>query len=261
MLKKLGQHFLINKTAIKKIISALKPQSGETIFEIGPGKGALTFPLLQECQKINCKLIAVEKDPQLGVRVEGLGNSKNFEIIIGDALKEIPKITKSHALIPNPYKIVGNIPYYITGKLLRILSELKNKPTLSILMVQKEVAKRITAKPPKMNLLSAAVQFWSEPKILLSLKPEDFNPPPKVNSAVIKLNPKPCALNPEKYYKLLHIIFKQPRKTLINNLRAGLKLSKNELENKLKAFNIEPNYRGQNLSVKQLEKMALILLP
>ncbi|MBI4992425.1 MAG: ribosomal RNA small subunit methyltransferase A [Candidatus Harrisonbacteria bacterium] len=256
MNKRLGQHFLVNKAAIKKIVAALGLGPNEIVIEIGPGEGALTFPLLKECGKLNCKVIGIEKDPQLGSRVEGLGDSKNLKIIIGDALKEIPKITKPYTLNPIPYKVVGNIPYYITGKLLRTLSELENKPELTVLMIQKEVAERIVAKPPRMNLLAATVQFWAEPKILFTLKPKDFRPPPKIDSAVIKLNPKPYTLNPKTYYKLLHIIFKQPRKTLLNNLKTGLNLSAIETENILKPLNVDPKSRPQDLSLEKIEKMA-----
>jgi 16S rRNA (adenine1518-N6/adenine1519-N6)-dimethyltransferase len=260
MKQKLGQHFLINPAAIKKIVAALSLEAGDTIIEIGPGRGALTFAILEKCKKINCKIIGIEKDPKLGFRVQGLGDRKNLTIMIGDAIKILPKITKPYTLTPIPYKIVGNIPYYITGKLLRILGELENKPKLIILMLQKEVAERICAQPPRMNLLAAAVQFWAEPKILFTLKPDDFSPPPKVHSAVIVLNPKPSTLNPEPYYKMLHIAFKQPRKTLVNNLGTGIKMPKSELENALKKAGINPQIRPQNLSQNQLELLTTLFL-
>ena len=284
MFKKLGQHFLINKSAINKIVSALNLQPDDTVIEIGPGKGALTFPLIKECEKIGCKLIAVEKDPQLGLRVEGLGDRKDFKIIIGDALKEIPKITKPYTPNPIPYKIVGNIPYYITGKLLRLIGELITNYQLPItniiLMVQKEVAERLAAEPPQMNLLAAAVQFWAEPKILFTLKPDDFTPQPEVNSAVIKLTTKVViptaepgsrkenldsrlrgndADKTEKYYKLIRIIFKQPRKTIFNNLKTGLKISPELIENNLKSLEIDPQSRPQNLSIEQIKELVSIL--
>ena len=286
MNKLLGQHLLKSETAIKKIIAALDIKNNETIIEIGPGKGALTFPLINVCRETNSKLIAIEKDPKLGSRVEGLGDSKYLKIIIGDALKILPEITKPYTLTPTPYKLVGNIPYYITGKLLRIIGELENKPDLSVLMLQKEVAERICAEPKRMNpvrsrpaegnatatlgrpasngmnLLAAATQFWSEPKILFSLKPADFDPPPKVNSTVIKLtnlNPKPSTLNPETYYKFIHIIFKQPRKTLLNNLKDGLTMPKEEIERALSSLKINPKTRPQNLSIEQIRELSQIL--
>ena len=201
MKKSLGQQFIKNKTANEKIIAALDLKPEKTVIEIGPGEGALTFPLLKK----GARVIAIEKDLLLVERLKVGGKRKNLEIINGDILKILPELPLTlHPKLSN-YKLVGNIPYYITGKLLRILSELENKPSLTILMIQKEVAERLTAKPPKMNLLAAAVQFWAEPKIIFTLKPTDFNPLPKVDSAAIKLTPLPSALeaNPENYYKFL----------------------------------------------------------
>ena len=261
--KHLGQHFLINKSAIKKIITALNLQPSDTIIEIGSGKGALTFPLLEECKKIGGKILAIEKDPQLAGDLElGIRNYRGIEILRGDVLKILPTlIHNSSFIIPN-YKIVGNIPYYITGKLLRILSELENKPSLTVLMIQKEVAERICAKPPRANLLAAVVQFWAEPKIIFTLKPRDFNPPPKVNSAVIELESRIQSLESrtiKNYYKLIHVIFKQPRKTLLNNLGAGLKMPKNQIEIALKSLKIDPNSRSQNLSLDQIKGLSSLL--
>lgn len=262
MNKKLGQHFLKNKAAIKKIISALDLQPGDAIIEIGPGSGALTFPILEKCKNLNCKIIAIEKDEKLAQSIQRLADSKNLEIVIDDALKFLPKLTKNSNLKAKNYKVVGNIPYYITGKLLRILSELESKPKATILMIQKEVANRITAKEGEMNLLAAAIQLWAEPKILFTLNPDDFNPPPKVESAVIQLIPKPEAGNKditEDYYRLIKIVFKQPRKTLINNLKEGTGLAREELEGLFLKLKIGPKSRPQDLSVEKIKKLAMII--
>ncbi|MDO8430021.1 MAG: rRNA adenine dimethyltransferase family protein [bacterium] len=278
MNKQLGQHFLTNKSAIKKIIADLDLKSGETIIEIGPGDGALTFPLLEECKKVGCKLIAIEKDRDLAVKL--IKHEEKIEVIHGDALKELSKIC--FKLDSSSFKLVGNIPYYITGKLLRVLSELNNKPNISVLMIQKEVAERIVSQPRRMNpvrgregpqrasasngmnLLAAAVQFWAEPKILFSLKPADFNPPPEVDSAVIKLTTKPQTTTnnhrqlQQNYYKLIHILFKQPRKTIFNNLRTGLKTKEEDIKKSLQFLNINPLDRPQNLSLEQIKSLANI---
>ncbi len=262
MKKSLGQHFIVNKAAIQKIIAALDLKEGETIIEIGPGSGALTLPLAEKCEKLNCKIIAIEKDPKLAFSVQRTANSENLEIVIGDALKELPKITQHSTLTAKRFKVVGNIPYYITGKLLRILSELEKKPEISVLMVQKEVAERIVAKPPKNNLLAAAVQFWAEPKILFKLKPADFNPPPKVDSAVIKFETRDKRYEKrdrtkiDSYYKLLRIIFKQPRKTLVNNLKDGTDLSREDIETLLSGLKIDQKSRPQDLDIEKIEKLA-----
>ncbi|MDO8442649.1 MAG: 16S rRNA (adenine(1518)-N(6)/adenine(1519)-N(6))-dimethyltransferase RsmA [bacterium] len=289
MSTKLGQHFLKNDSAIKKIIAALDIQPGETIIEIGPGKGALTFPLLEECAQKKCRLIAIEKDAVLAQNLESKimplpralchsaldaesrimdprvslhspeDDNRNIKIITGDALEILTDLTNDKRLIINSYKIVGNIPYYITGKLLRTISELKNKPKLSVLMVQKEVAERICATTPKMNLLAAATQYWASPKIILNLKAKEFDPPPEVDSAVIKIATRTLAtseLEAEKYYKLIHIIFKQPRKTLANNLKDGLEISREETEKILNTLGLPLNSRPQDVSVEQILKIS-----
>lgn len=256
MRQKLGQHFLINKTAIEKIIAALEILEKEIIIEIGPGKEALSNELIKKLNKEKIsKLFLIEKDGELvSALKQKYSNKKNIEIIYGDALKEIPKIAAS--LKNTKYKIIGNIPYYITGKLLRIISELKFKPFLTVLMIQKEVAERIIAKPPKMNLLAAAVQFWAKPEIIFALKPADFSPPPQVDSAVIRLTKKPPLLTDKtSYYQFIHNLFKQPRKTIANNLKKGLKIPKKDIENNLKTLKISPKSRPQNIKLEEIKKL------
>ncbi len=282
MSRKLGQHFLIKRSAIQKIIAALELNAGETIVEIGPGKGALTIPLAEQCAKIGCKVIGIEKDPRLAedleFRIQNLGNAK---IIHGDALKVLAN-PEFYILYSGFFKVVGNIPYYITGKLLRILSELENKPALTVLTIQREVAERICAHPPKMNptrrkcpmcgmnLLAAAVQFWAEPKIISYLKPSNFSPPPKVESAIIKLATRVQPLTTREaeknYYKLIKIIFKQPRKTLLNNLtsglpsvalaKGGLSVDKSKIAEILAKNGLPVNTRPQDLSLEKLSTLS-----
>src|SRR3989344_8274455 len=260
--KKLGQHFLINQSAIQTIVAALELKKDETIIEIGPGTGALMIPLAEKCEKIGCKIIGIEKDQLLVDKLISLKVTNKFndlEIVCEDALKKLPEITKNYKLKTKSWKVVGNIPYYITGKLMRVLSELEIKPSSIVLTIQKEVAERIVAKPPKNNLLAAATQFWAEPKIIGYLKPKDFSPPPKVESAILKLTPNNL-LTPEtnrlNYYKLIKIIFKQPRKTLLNNLVDGLGISKLAALEKLKKIGLPGQERPQNLNLKNIEYLA-----
>jgi len=259
--KKLGQYFLTNTDGIKRIISALDLKTKDTILEIGPGKGVLTYPILKNCSELKCKVIAIEKDKYLAgnllTKIKNYEN--NIEIIDGDALKLLPSIINKLPFPSKNYKLVGNIPYYITGRLLRILSELENKPELTILTIQKEVAERITSKPPKMNLLAAIVQFWSEPTIIQSLKPEDFMPKPKINSAIIKIVRTPDyekEITAENYYKFIKILFKQPRKTIFNNLRSKLQINTEKILKILENNNIEEKERPQNLTINMLIKLA-----
>lgn len=259
-MKRLGQHFLINKTKLQKIVEALDLKPGDAVIEIGPGHGELTDELRNKNNEL--KLMTIERDNDL---VELLKNKfardKNLEVVHDDVLKILPDLCLK--LHNSNFKIVGNIPFYITGYLLRILGELKNKPSLIVLTVQKEVAERICAEPPKMNLLAASVQFWAEPKIVDYIPKTDFQPQPKVDSAIIKLvvSNQPLATS-ENYYKLIKILFKQPRKTILNNLASGVKLqasndrSKEEIIKILGELKINPADRPQNLSVEQIKKLA-----
>src|SRR3989344_5683701 len=299
MSKKLGQHFLINKAAIKKIIAALDlspsgrfPEGGqnnEKIIEIGPGKGALTLPLVNQCQdqRPKCQVIAIEKDKALAETLtrKSVNSNWKLEIIEGDALKILPNLITNYRLLITDYKIVGNIPYYITGKLLRILGDLITVPsghlpqgdnyklpiTNIVLTIQREVAERITAKPPRMNLLAAAIQFWAEPEIIGYLKPADFSPSPKVDSAIMKLTPKKIT-NYSRFFpkiedprsailsesgsgQLPTTNYYQPRKTLLNNLAVGLKLDKTKALEIMKTAGLKGNERPQDLSLEKIHEL------
>lgn len=258
-MNRLGQHFLKNKSAIRKIVEVLQLQQGEIILEIGAGHGELTLPLAEACEKIGCKIVAIEKDPKLATRnikhETSLGNTK---IIQGDALKLIPALCSKFR--GSRFKIVGNIPYYLTGHLLRIIGELKNKPRLSVFTIQKEVAERIVAEPPKMNRLAASVQFWAEPKIMAYISKRDFDPEPEVNSAIIRLKihtRKHKALELD-YYRTVKNLFGQPRKTILNNLCAGRRGSeeKEKIREKLQKIGINPQKRPQDLSVKDVLRIS-----
>lgn len=252
---KLGQHFLINRRVLEKIAAALCIKSGETVIEIGPGHGELTELLVDKF--LVFRIIAVEKDKHLYEHLKNkFENQKEVKIIEGDILKLLNPLTKSYKLKTKIYKLTGNIPYYITGYLLRLIGELENKPELIILTIQKEVAERITAEPPKMNLLAASVQFWAEPEIIGIIPKKDFKPTPKVNSAIIKLVPKSHILNSKFYYPFIKILFKQPRKTILNNLRAG-GWDKEKIQVICEKLEINPNLRPQNLSLGQIAKLSI----
>ena len=262
---KLGQHFLIDKKKKKKFIDALDLKSDETIIEIGPGHGEITKNL--KSQISNLKVFAIEKDRHLILELKKkFVTDKNIKIIEGDALKILPELTKR--LKNKSYKIFGNIPFYITGYLFRVLGELKNKPSLIVFFLQKEVAQRICAIPPKMNLLAASIQFWAKPEITGYISKKDFWPMPKVDSAIIALTPIYAdnkQINAEKYYKLIKVLFKQPRKTILNNLVEANKreflrerMQKEEIIEKLVKVGINPSDRPQNLTIEQIKKSMLL---
>jgi len=279
-MRRLGQHFLKNKYAVKKIIDALELGSDEAVIEVGAGHGELTAELNNESRIMNKgpRIIAIEKDEKLAenleFRIKNLGVA-NVKVVRGDALKFLKLLPKSSIINSKSYyKIVGNIPYYITGHLLRIIGELKNKPRICVFTLQKEVAKRITAEPPKMNLLAASVQFWASPKIMGRISKKEFRPAPKVDSSILKLETRADMALRDKlglnYYKTVKILFAQPRKTILNNLSAGnlrktsvfpQKSPQNKLKitEKLKKIGVNPQSRPQNLNVGDIIKISRLL--
>jgi len=275
MARSLGQHFLTNRFYLNKIVDSLNVKGSDFVVEIGPGHGELTEVLAFRLQVLgkNWKLITIDKDIKLVKFLkEKFSPDKNIEIVYGDALKILPSITKTQNLTPKTYKLIGNLPYYITGYLLRILGELEPKPKTIVFTIQKEVAQRIIAQPPKMNLLAASVQFWAEPKIIDYIPKKYFKPQPKVDSAIIKLSPQIYAdetqTNAEKYYKLIKILFKQPRKTILNNLinikradfpKIDVNIWRLDLQKLLKKTGINPNDRPQNLTIEQITNLSTLL--
>jgi len=195
--KSLGQNFLINKGVLDKVVNSAELDKNDIVLEIGPGKGILTNKLAEKAGRV----IAIEKDHRLieslkemfltksvyGEPVES-AIAENVEIVEGDILKfDISRFKFKDS----GYKIVANIPYYITSNLLRTIFEKWPTPKLIVVMVQKEVAQRIMAKPPHMNLLALSIQFYAEPKIISYVSKGSFRPQPKVDSAIVKLVPKP----------------------------------------------------------------------
>lgn len=264
--------------AIKKIVSALDIESRDIVLEIGPGTGILTKEILKYTEKI----IAVEKDARLIEDLKSLSNSSDFKIVEGDIRKDLLLLANKLT----SYKLVGNIPYYLTGQLLRILSELNNPPTIAVLMLQKEVAQRICCKEvvlssagagfiplaedevklkglTKSNQLSLITELWAKPKILFHLKPSDFYPQPKVSSSIIKfeiISQKKRQKDEKEIINLIKLGFEHPRKTLINNL--SKKFEKQKIEDCLIEMNLKKNVRPENLSLKywlELKKMIELM--
>ncbi len=248
--QRLGQHFLADENVLKTIASLSEIKPTDSVVEIGPGHGELTKYLAKKKPK---NLILIEADRELASALK-----KSFseaEVVEGDVLEVLQKTVAS---FKGDYIVVGNIPYYITGYLFRIIGDLDKKPKTIVFTVQKEVALRICAKPPRMNLLAASVQFWAEPKLEMIVKRELFSPPPKVDSAVIKLSvlsAKP-EKESEKYYEFIKRVFAQPRKTILNNLSNGFDMTKNEASEKLARAGIKPGDRPQNLTINKISILA-----
>lgn len=250
--KGLGQNFLIDRNILNKITEAADIKPGDTILEVGPGIGVLTAELAQKATRV----IAVEKDGlMIEILKETLTGYKNVEIIQGDALT---LDARTYKLDAKNYKVVANIPYYITSPLIRKFLEAENQPTEIILMVQKEVAQRICAKPPNMSLLAVSVQFYAEPKIISYVSKNCFYPAPKIDSAIIKIHPTGqfSEASPDLFFKVVKAGFSHPRKQLAGNLVSGLKIKKEEAEKLLLANKIDPKQRAETLSVENWVSLA-----
>lgn len=260
MPRRLGQHFLKDKRALQKVATALDIGPRDTVVEIGPGHGELTSFLLKANPK---KVIGIEKDGKLVSSIKYRVSNKKLKIIEGDALKILSILNTKYLIHNTSYKLCGNIPYYITGHLLRKISELGKKPKLIVFTIQEEVAERIATQPPHMNLLAASVQFWGAPKIIGRISKKSFRPQPKVDSAIIKIAPiskfpRPREIGDEQYYQFIKLLFKQPRKTVLNNLRSGLGLPQKEIESRLQKLTISPSLRPANLSMSDINKLTVI---
>lgn len=266
---KLGQNFLRDKSIIQKIIQVANLTPADLVVEIGPGEGILT----EELSKMVGKVLAIEIDKDLIPALhKRFANNKKIEIINADVLKiDLQKIVSSCELPASPvggqvtnYKVVANIPYYITSPIIRLFLESEIPPQEMILMVQKEVAERIVASPGKMSILALAVQYYAQAQILFSLPSTAFFPVPKVDSAVIRIVPNPTHALPlerggverKKFFRIVRAGFSAKRKTLANNLANSFHLDKEAVENKLNKLGLAPLTRAQELSLEDWKKLA-----
>ncbi|MDO8530297.1 MAG: 16S rRNA (adenine(1518)-N(6)/adenine(1519)-N(6))-dimethyltransferase RsmA [bacterium] len=251
--KLMGQNFLVDKPALEKIIGASQLTPEDTVLEIGPGIGTLTHELAGKVKKV----IAIEKDAaMIEILKETLKNYQNIEITQGDILK-----IGNWILDIGNYKIVANIPYYLTSHLIRQFLESKNPPKVMILMVQKEVAQRICAKPPKMSILALSVQFYATPEIISYVKKECFWPSPKVDSAIIKITPKPStqqytSINSDSFFNVVKAGFSHPRKQLAGNLSKALNMEKKQAQEWLLKNNVQPQQRAETLHIEDWVKLV-----
>jgi len=266
--KGLGQNFLIDENVLRKVITVADISAGDVVLEVGPGLGNLTRYLANQARHV----IAVEIDEKLLPALhETLAPFTNVEIIIGDILKLDPaeliadkSISKDggSSLPPglSSYKVVANIPYYITSVLIRHLLEANVQPSSMILTVQKEVAHRICEQPPNLSLLALSVQVYGEPKIAAKIPAGAFYPPPKVDSAVVKIELYPEALISydllSLFFQLAKAGFSQKRKTLRNALSAGMHWPKDQTEAILGEVEINPKRRAQTLSLAEWEMLT-----
>ena len=247
--KSLGQHWLLDKEALGNIANAAKLSQKDTVLEVGPGLGTLTQLLVQKAGKV----IAVELDHNLAAQLTQKIVAPNLKVKEGDILKF--ELTK----LPRGYKVVANIPYYLTSHLLRILSESANPPALMVLLIQKEVAQRVAAMPGRMSLLSVSVQLHYDIKLGQTLPAHFFKPPPKVDSQVMVLNrrPKPLftGLDDKEFFRDVQAGFANLHKKLRSSLSAGLHISKEAADDLLESADINGDLRAESLNLQQWHRL------
>lgn len=252
--KALGQHWLFDETALEAVVAAGEVVSTDTVLEIGPGPGALTAKLAQLAHKV----IAVEADSELAEGLIVRVPADNLEVKVASILDY------DFSELPPEYKVVANIPYYITSKIIRLCLENNNPPRLMALLVQKEVAERITALPGAMSVLAFSVQYYGEPRILGTVAKELFEPIPKVDSAILQIRrrPKPYfSADTKQLFRLVKAGFGERRKKLVNSLAGGLQADKTEVAQWLKGADIAHNVRAQELSMDEWHKLYKVCEP
>lgn len=252
--KSFGQNWLRDDYTLDTIVDAANISPDDYILEVGPGLGTLTEKLIST----KAKVLAVEADKDLIPSLQKkFGSFQNFKLILGDILK-----FNLLEIEPN-FKVVANIPYYLTSNLIRKLLEVSNPPSVIVLLIQKEVAERIIAKPGQMSVLAFSVQYYARAELVAEVKKELFDPIPKVDSAIIRITrlAEPAfSADTKKLFRLVKAGFGEKRKTLRNSLSGGLRISTDTAEALLKASGINPQARAQELSMndwRQLYKKSL----
>lgn len=255
--KLMGQHFLVSRDVLGKIIAAAKLSSEDTVLEIGAGLGTLTVELAKRSKLV----IAVEKDlrliPDLEKNLHAQATS-NVTIVAGDILKLFP----DKLPLPKTYRVIANIPYYLTGRLIRTLLESSHPPREIYVTLQREVAERITARPPRMSVLAVAVQSYGTPALLFRIAKESFHPRPRVDSAFIVIREisekkfTEAGVDKNFFFGLVRTAFQGRRKTLANSLSRGLNIEKGVVTARLLAERIPPGARPEELDVARWFKLA-----
>lgn len=249
--KSLGQHWLKDRPTLEHIADLAEINSDDMVLEIGPGLGTLTSELLRRAGKV----IAVEFDPELARKLPGQFPGKNLEVVNEDILNF--DLTK----LPQNYKVVANVPYYITSKIVQHLMTSPNKPSIAVLLVQKEVAERIAAVPGDMSILAISAQVYATASLGNVVPAALFTPPPKVDSRVVVLHSRDQPLiTPEQekaFFRVVKAGFSAKRKKLRSSMSGGLGIGKDEAETLLAAAGINPDSRAEDLSLDEWLQLAI----
>jgi len=251
--KSLGQHFLVDTSVLLTIVQAAELSPEDTVVEVGPGLGILTVELARHAGSV----IAVELDTELASllkhRLKSLANLRVFNA-------DILKVNPSQLLEgKNKYKVVANLPYYITSPVLRYFVEASPKPSLMVMMVQKEVGEAIVAGPGKMSLLAVSLQVYSKPRIISHVPSRCFYPQPKVDSVILRFDvlaePAVKVADMNSFFEVVRCGFSSPRKQLHNSLARGLGMKSAEADLLLERVDIDPKRRAETLSLEEWAKL------
>lgn len=251
--KQLGQHWLYDNVTLSHICDLAELTQADTVLEVGPGLGTLTTMLVKRVKHV----IAVELDKSLAdslsSRVEALNLLVEQKSVLEFDLNNLP----------TNYKVVANIPYYLTAKLLRMLLESDNPPTLTVLLIQKEVAQRVAAKPGQMSILAVSAQYYATVELGQKVPAKLFMPPPKVDSQVVKLirrkEPLFSDIKPDDFFKVVKAGFSEKRKKLRSSLSGSLNISKDKTDELLKSAKISSAARAQELELDDWAKLTRLL--
>ena len=242
-----GQNFLIDEKIIQDIVNAADIKSNDTVLEIGPGFGFITKELAERAGKV----FAVELDKRMYEALKGLAKSyKNLKIF----RKDIMTVNRDELVEDDNYKVVANLPFNITSWVLRDYLENEPIPNMLVLVVQKEIAERVIAKPGKMSILAVAVQSLAKVELIKEISNDCFWPKPKVDSAIIRLNPELIrGLDREDikpFFRVVKAGFSNKRKKIINSLSGGLQLDKANISQILQKSGLDPALRAQDLDIQ-----------
>lgn len=259
--KRFGQHFLVNRGVLHRIVETAELTSSDTVIEVGPGTGVLTAELAQRAGRV----VAIEVDRAM---MPGLGRLlveyPNLSLVEGDVLRWEPRLLLQEAappeVGPHGYKVVANLPYNITAPVLRHFLAGQDPPSRFVAMVQYEVARALVAAPGEMSLLSVAVQFYGRVQLVTAVSPGSFSPPPKVRSAVVRIDtyavPPVQAPSPERFFGTVRAGFSARRKQLRNALAQGLGVAPAEAAQTLEAAGVDPQRRAETLSLDEWARLS-----
>ena len=263
--KRFGQNFLVDRNILNKVVDSLELAVHDCVLEIGPGAGTLTLALAEK----GAQVVAVEVDRELvSILAEVLAPYPNVRIVNEDFLRiDLPQFIHKH--FGDKYvKVVGNLPYYITTPIITQLLQARSKLERIVLMVQREVAERLTAKPGSRDYgsMSVYVQFYAEQEIIAYVSKNVFFPPPEVSSAIIKLTPRQCPIvevpSEEAFFDVVHCAFGQRRKTLLNTLTdcPAIGLTKEQVQHVLQDARVDGSKRAETLSLDDFARIAWALV-